>query len=177
MLERLHHIIERWGRDEKGVAATEFAIVFPILAFLLIGTFDLGNGILVNQKTIAAAQTVADLISREMIVDDDMIDEAVRAGQLSVLPFTTVPFGVDIVSFEYDEDDAPQILWRETRNMSAVTNVENRVVGLGTSGDGVVAVIVQYDFDPVFSMYSIDSIKMEEVAFGRGRRSATVQRN
>jgi Flp pilus assembly protein TadG len=54
----------RWGRETEAVATVEAALVFPILLTLLLGTFDMGNGILANQKTIRASQIVADLMSR-----------------------------------------------------------------------------------------------------------------
>ena len=46
----------RWANEEHGVAAIETVMLFPILISLLLGCYDIGRGINVNQKTIAAAQ-------------------------------------------------------------------------------------------------------------------------
>ncbi|MCB9989628.1 MAG: pilus assembly protein [Rhodospirillales bacterium] len=167
--------LKSWVRDDSGVAAMEFTLVFPLLMLLLIGVFDLGNGILANQKTIMASQTIADLVARNTVVNSDMLDEAVRAGELALYPFPITDLGIDIISVEFDENDDPQVVWRETRNMTGASDAMNRAVGLGTEGDGAVIVIVRYNFDPTFSLFSIDSIGMEEVSFSRGRRSAVVQ--
>lgn len=176
MLKTIKRTWQEWWVDENGTAAVEFTLVFPILMVLLIGTFDLGNGILANQKAIAAAQSVADLIARSTAVDDAMLEEAIRAGELSIEPFPLDNFGIDIVSVRFDENDQPEIVWRETRNMTGGDDTANRAVGLGQEGDGAVIVIVEYNFEPSFSVFSIGNITMQEVAFARGRRTAVVQR-
>lgn len=172
----MHGLWDKWTKDEAGVAAAEFALVFPVMLVLLVATFDLGNGILVNQKTIAAAQSVADLLGRTTTVTDDILEESIRAGELSIEPFPLGDFGIDIVSVCFDENDSPQVVWRETRNMGEDGDAVNSTIGLGTEGDGVVVVVATYNFQPSFSVWSIGDIDMREAAFVRGRRAAVVKR-
>lgn len=166
----------RW-RDEKGMAAVEAAMIFPILATLLVGMYDLGNGILANQKAIRASQVIADLVTRDMTINETGIDEAVNAGELALVPFSTATFGVDIVSIRFDDDALPQIVWRETRNMPEDPDVLNDVSALAEENSGVVVVTVQYRFEPVFAGFVVDQFLMEEKAFARGRRSPVVNLN
>jgi Flp pilus assembly protein TadG len=42
MLRRLHQLLRR-GRDQEGAAAVEFALILPILVFLVLGAMDLGH--------------------------------------------------------------------------------------------------------------------------------------
>jgi Flp pilus assembly protein TadG len=42
MLNRLHQLLKR-GRGEEGAVAVEFAIILPILVFLVLGGLDLGH--------------------------------------------------------------------------------------------------------------------------------------
>ena len=46
-------------QEEDGMAAVEAAYIFPILLTMMLGVFDLGNGIIANQKTIRASQVTA----------------------------------------------------------------------------------------------------------------------
>lgn len=163
-----------WIAGEDGVAAVEAALVFPILLVLLLGTFDLGNGILSDQKTIRASQVTADLITRNSSVSDDEIDEAVEAGELALSPYPTGTYGVDVVSVQFDDDAQPSILWRETRNMTPDPNILNRISALAEPNSGVLVVISRYLFEPVFGGFVVDDIPMEEIAFARGRRTAAV---
>ncbi len=152
----------------------EAALVFPILLTLLLGVFEMGNAILVNQKIIRASQVTADLVAREKTVSVADISEAVEAGTLALVPFDTGNYGVDIVSISFDEDSVAEIVWRETVNMTESPNVLDRVTALAEPYGGAIVVISQYFFEPVFVGFITNEILMEEVAFSRGRSSSVV---
>lgn len=167
----------RWIESEEAVAAVEAALIFPILLTMLLGVFDMGNAILANQKTIRSSQIVADLITRDRTVNTAEIDEAIESGRLAFETMSSNSYGVDIVSIRFDDTATPQIIWRETRDMTPVADVEARVAGLAEAGNGVVMVAVEYEFDPVFVGIITDTMQMQEIAFARGRKSAVVNRN
>jgi Flp pilus assembly protein TadG len=173
--KKIQGFVKSWRDGIEAVASIEAALVFPILMTLLLGTFDMGNGILANQKAIRASQVVADLVTRNMSVSTDEVNEAVTAGSLAFTPMDDSTFGVDIVSIRFDDDNAePEIVWRETRNMLPNPDVLDKVTALAEAGNGVVVVTVSYLFEPVFAGFIVDNIPMQEVAFARGRRSAVV---
>ena len=166
--------IGQYWKNEDGVSALETAMLFPILFAMLMAIYDLGQGVVINQKTIAASQVIADLISRNEVVDVDLISDITNAGELALDPYPSAPFGYDIASVEFDEDGDPIILWRLTENMDENEAAINSTVGLGAEGEGVVVVSVVYSYEPFFTDFVIDSFDMREVAFLRGRKSATV---
>lgn len=167
--------ISRWLYEEKALAGTEAAMIFPVMLTLFLGLFDVGNAILANQKTIRASQVVADLIARKKIVSAADVDEAVEAGGLAFEPLSTDSYGIDIVSIRFDDDDSePQIIWRDTRNMTAMPDVLTRVQPLALPGEGVVVVGVHYDFEPAFVGFVVSTFNMLEVGFSRGRSSPVV---
>ncbi len=166
--------ILRKSKNEDGLAAIEATLIFPILLILLLGTFDMGFGILASQKTIRASQVTADLIARSKSVTSSDIDEAINGGLVSLVPFDTTSFGVDIVSTEFDDDGNSIILWRRTQNMSPNNEALSSLEGLGVEGEGLVIVTVQYTFEPVFAGFVVDDFMIEEVSFVRGRLSSTV---
>ena len=165
-----------WLRNEDGTAAVESALVFPILLMLLLGTFDMGNGILSNQKVIRASQVTGDLVTRERTVTSSSLEEAIDGGELAMQPMPTGSYGVDIVSVSFDDDGDPSIVWRETRNMPATPDILDRVASLAVPNEGVMVVVVDYTFRPLFSGFVIGDISMQEIAFTRGRKSAVVTR-
>ena len=165
----------KWIKDEAAIAVAEFALIFPILFTLLISVWEVGSAIWVNQKTIAASQIVADLITRNMTVTQDQVNQAITAGRMAVQPFNTESYGVYILSVAFDEDDNPIEVWSEVSNMSADIGLIGKTQGLGNEGEGVVAVMVKYLYQPVLGGLVIGDINMEEVSFARGRRSAVVE--
>lgn len=166
----------RWKRDDSAIASIESALIFPVMLLILVGIYDLGNAILVNQKVIRASQIVADLVTREGIASEEIISEAVEAGRLAFEPFSADSYGVDIVSIRFDEDADSDIVWRETVNMPPVVNVLGRVASLATEDEGVVMVSVMFKYEPLISGFAIDSIDMLETAFTRGRSKSVVGR-
>ena len=170
-------LIRSWLFAEEGMVATEAALIFPVLMTLLLGTYDMGNGILANQKTIRASQVTADLITRNRSVTDAQINEAIQAGEVAYEPLASATFGIDIISIRFDESSNPEIVWRETRNMSAIDDVFTRVAALAEPGGGVLVVAVNYEFQPLFAGFVINEIEMQEVAFSRGRKTAVVTKS
>ncbi len=174
-------MFSQWRSSLDGVAATEAAFVFPILCILLLGTYDMGNAVVTNNKVIRASQITADLVTRAPSVTTGDINEAINAGQLALQPYDTTSYGVDIVSVRFDDDAEPVIVWRETRNMTASANILDTVVPLAEAGNGVVVVTIQYQYNPLFAgfsmgEFSINDTPMQERAFARGRKSAVVSR-
>jgi len=50
----------RYAQDESGLSVMEMGILFPVLMAMMMAVYDLGNGIVLNQKTVAASQIIAD---------------------------------------------------------------------------------------------------------------------
>src|SRR5689334_12046452 len=94
--------LTRWAREQKATALTESVILFPVMISLLMGCYDLGQGISVNQKTIGSAQIIADLVARNRSVDMTVMQDIVQAGEMAIEPYSTLPFGYDIASIEFD---------------------------------------------------------------------------
>lgn len=173
----LRRLFRRWQKDDAGNIVIETAMLFPLLMTMLMGSFDAGQGLLVNKKLISAAHIASDLIARERSLSDDMLDEYIEAARLSLEPYPMDSFGIDIVGIRFiGEEAAPTVQWRDTIDMDPVENIESLAGGLGKEDDGVVAVTVVYTYQPRFSNIIVDPVVMQETAFVRGRVSSFVQR-
>ena len=164
----------RWAREEEATALMETVILFPVLLSLLLACYDLGQGIIVNQKAIGAAQIIGDLVTRDRNVTMESLQDIVVAGELALEPYSRTPFGYDIVSVQFDTDGSPIVLWRVTHNSLENDAAVDSTQGLGEAGEGVVIVTASYKYEPHFSSFVVDEIDMKEVAFLRGRKSSTV---
>lgn len=168
------HGLRRWAVAEEATALIEGAFLLPPMMVLMMGVFDLGNGISLGQKTISASQIAADLVARERTMNSSQIENIIDAAELAFNPYSLTSFGIDIVSVTFNASLQPVVLWRETRNMSPNTAAVSSVAGLAPQGEGMIIVTVRYDFHPYFSQPVVGEIGFEEVAFTRGRRSPTV---
>lgn len=168
------HGVRQWIENEEATAVLEAAMLFPPMLTMLMGVFDLGNGIMLGQKTIASSQTAADLTARDRTVDAGEIEQIISAAQLAYEPFGLNGFGIDIASVRFDENQVPEVLWRVTRDMQPNNSAVDSVEGLAPEGEGMVIATIRYSYRPLFSSLFMDDFNFQEVAFARGRRSPTV---
>ena len=178
MIKTIQHRLSllRLWREEKAVAALETAILFPVLISMLMAVYDLGQGVIVNQKTISASQIIADLVTRNEVLNMQLIDDIVIAGEMALRPYnnTNNSFGYDIIGVEFDEDEDPVEIWRVSENMAEGENLINRAEDLGLEGEGVIIVSVVYRYTPFFTNFVVSEFNMQETAVLRGRKSAIV---
>ena len=168
-------IFKKYKKDDEGLALIEGAMIMPILITMIFSMYDIGHAVLVSQKVMSATHIAADLITRKKTVTTFDIDEAIEASMLAIDPYSRVPYGIDIVSIRFGDEDAPEEVWRETRVMGANLDLPGDADGLGLEGEGVVAVTVTYRYEPHFTGIVIGDIDMTEVAFMRGRKSSVVE--
>ncbi len=60
----------RLMRDRSGLAATEFAVILPMMLLLFFAMVELSNGVTVYRKVTIMAHTLADLTSQSKTVQD-----------------------------------------------------------------------------------------------------------
>lgn len=72
---RLSSSIVSFLRERRGVAAIEFAMIAPVLIFLLFGSATLFDGFRTTQIAEKATFTIGDIISRQTDVNKDFLDK------------------------------------------------------------------------------------------------------
>lgn len=170
-------IVRRFAGDDRAVAGIEAAFLFPLMLILLCGAIDTGVALLVNQKLVTSAQTVADILAREDDVSDTEFDDAVAAGRLSLMPYTTAGFGVDVAGIQYVGAGAvATVIWRDTVDTTENAEILDGAEGLGLQNEGVLGVTARYTHTPYFSGIFTGDFTMQEVAYVRGRRGLFVTR-
>ena len=60
----VRHSAQNLITDVRGIAATEFAIVVPVMLVLFFGTEEFASGIAVDRKVTLIARTLSDLTSQ-----------------------------------------------------------------------------------------------------------------
>ena len=79
-------MFRKWRKDESATAAVEAGFLFPLLMVILCGTIDTGVGLITNMKVTNATQTVSDLLTRDVQVTPGMINDAIIAAQMALMP-------------------------------------------------------------------------------------------
>jgi Flp pilus assembly protein TadG len=55
---------ERYGRDARGVASIEMALIFPVMLIVFVGLVDVSNLLTANRRVTLTASTLGDLVTQ-----------------------------------------------------------------------------------------------------------------
>ncbi|HKP23226.1 MAG TPA: TadE/TadG family type IV pilus assembly protein [Dongiaceae bacterium] len=126
--------IRKLRRNDRGVAAIEFALLLPLLITLMIGSLEVTFKIWATQKAEKLSVTLADVIAQSQEVTTSDLNSLVSAVNRIMEPF---PFGSDgavIISSVYqpvpeegDELGEPIVNWQRKFPQSGGLEVESKI--------------------------------------------------
>lgn len=176
--------------DRTGTAAVEFALLFPIMMTLFIGSYEVENVLLADLKLTAAAETAADLVAQTttsggslqtgVLQSTDFTNfTSATANVLTPLPtgsnnslvkiaFASVTYstGTPVIDWHIEENGATAITTANVPNSESLANLGNATAG---SQDSVIVVQVQYTYTSPISYVLNASYTLSESAFNRPR--------
>lgn len=98
-------------RDRSGASAIEFAFLAPILIAIYISSFEITTGYSVSQKTLKAAGTIADIVTRQETVDKAFLSEMVDAAEATIAPSPAPGLKLKITGVTIDSAGNAKVLW------------------------------------------------------------------
>lgn len=179
LYRRLRRNLGSLFRDRSGSMLVELAVVAPVCAMILLGTFDMAQYILLNQKLNRAATTMADLVSQPSTITEAELNQLFAAAQQLVEPFDLPGNGRVIVSsISRPAGEDPRIDWqREGGSLLSASshigvadgepNMPNGFVFL--DNESVIAAEVFFSFEPVIFSGFIPSGVIRHSSFRRPR--------
>ena len=156
-------LLTRLRRDARGIAATEFALILPILVLFSAGTIEYSRLILLTQKLQSGSFILADLTARDKTLTAGQLDNIFLAIDNIVQPFTFDTLGKAIVtSIGVDAAKKPIVNWqRAGAGTLAVTSAIGSTKGgkatlpadlTIASGETIISAEVYYSFQPLFGI-------------------------
>ncbi|MFQ6553102.1 TadE/TadG family type IV pilus assembly protein [Aestuariibius insulae] len=151
--------LNQFRRDQDGVQSIEIALMFPLLAWGFLACYIFFDAYRERALNIRMADTIADIVSREVNpVDDSYIDGMYRL-QKTLTRSKTTPTLI-ISSITYDLDNTQYLVeWSEARGGSIPlptgaigdTQISDRLP-IMSDGDTIVLVQTKSDFQPFFNI-------------------------
>lgn len=164
----------KFRRDERGLIATELAVVIPVFVFTIFGIYTFWDAFRMLNTSAKAAYTISDLLSRETrSVNDTYLDGLQNTMQYLVgsrMPvktrFTSVIYSDARKQYEVQWSRAPfgKMTPLTTQSLKAY---ENKIPELA-DGDAIILVESEASFTPLFTEYLVEK-KFEEFIVTRPR--------
>lgn len=166
------------ARNDRGVAAVEFALVLPVLLLILMGVIELSNVMMVERKLLNAMQSTADLIGQETDITDSELTDIFFAAQLTMNPYDTSNLTIGVSSVRFDDTSGdPAVDWTSSLNAGSVTNATTLAQGRGEAGASIVIVSGTYNYTPLSSLIIPTNITLGEISYVRPRKVDYIIKN
>ena len=112
----------RPGAGEAGMAATEFALILPVMLILFTGTYIYGTVTEINRKVTLTARNVTDLVTQyETPTTADMTTLISSATQV-MAPFSLGSVNIMVAEVTIDSTGKASIVWSESLSGGTITD-------------------------------------------------------
>ncbi len=110
--------------DRSGLAAVEFAMVFPMMVALFFGVVECSSAISVDRKATQVARTLSDLTSQSMTVADADLKSFGQAAKAIMTPYPGLPLVSYITEVYIDASSgAARVQWSKELAIDGAGNV------------------------------------------------------
>lgn len=164
-------------KDNRGVSAIEFAIIFPVLITLYMGVAELTQGLTIDRKVTQISSSVADLVSQEKVMNSGELSDIYMAAEQIVLPYDKSPLIIIVSSVSIDASGNATVDWSNSSPSGYARASGSPVAlpnGINEANAGVVMSEVRYDYTSNLGKFITGTIALEDQFFLRPRNSAKV---
>lgn len=183
---RLMRARKRFARDERGVSAIEFVLIFPLLVTMLAGTVDIGQALTVSRKMNQVVATLGDITSQQKNWTTTDIDAIVAGTATIIEPFSKTDLKIDLAILDVDASLSTKVNWARAYNKTALTKNSPSPVtipkNIAQSGVQLIAVKATYSLTTPFSkllkpITGVTTYNYQKTYIMRPRNDNTVELN
>jgi Flp pilus assembly protein TadG len=163
--------MRRFARATGGLAALEFAIILPMMIFLLFGSIELIDMVIANRRVQNVAASVADVISRDTSVSDDEITGIWSATEVLMYPESVSTLRTRVSSISIVDASTARVVWSEghglvARGEDTTVDLPDQMMVPGTS---IIFAETEFDYVPVIGILQTSNMRMIHDAYRRSR--------
>jgi Flp pilus assembly protein TadG len=172
--------LRRFGCEEQGVSAIEFAILLPLMLTLYLGGVEVSQAVSADRKATLVAHTVGDLVARVTNITSAGADDALAAASTIAYPLPISNLRITVSSVCIDATGAiARIAWSRTLNGTARTGtvtsyIDPRLMGLANAGTSLIWGEASYDYRPTIGWTITGTLTMSDKNLLRPRLSTSV---
>jgi Flp pilus assembly protein TadG len=163
-------------QDCRGIAATEFAIVLPIMLIAFFGTVEFCSAVAVDRKIGIMARTLSDLTSQNTAVTDPQLTNIFNASTQIMTPYTTTPLQSTISELYVDPNTlVARVQWSQGVNTRATGSTVAIPTALKIAGTYLIYSEVKYQYVPTVGYVMAKAgIALSDFSYTRPRQSVCV---
>lgn len=169
---KLRRTLRRFGGERKGLAALEFAILAPMMIFVLFGSIELLDLLDTNQRVENAAASLADVVARDTEVSDDEVTGFWAALDMLMFPDTSTNVNIRITSVSVQTTSQATVVWSEAHGNMAPRQANSTITlpsGMMTPGTSIIYAEAQMDYQGPLGLLLSGPLSLRHDAYRRSR--------
>jgi Flp pilus assembly protein TadG len=185
-LRSLRRLFQDGIADCRGIAATEFAFIVPLMLVLFFGTVEFCSAIAIDRKVTLMARTLSDLTSQAIQIGDTDMTSFFAAANSIMYPYDTTPMHSTVTELYVDLNTHKAVVkWSKGFAPHAVGSTLTSIVNGSTNKpvptdllvDGTYLILseVSYNYIPTVGYVMAKAgINLGDYAFTRPRQQNCV---
>lgn len=162
-------------RDRSGLAATEFAVIVPIMLVTFFGTVEFSSAVAVDRKVTLMARTLSDLTSQSASVGNTDMANFFAASTAIMTPYSTGPVHATISELYIDPNTLQaRVQWSKGTSVRSAGSTVTIPSELAIAGTYLIFSEVSYLYTPMAGVVLTSGINLSDVAYTRPRQSTCV---
>ena len=173
---RARRSLRNLARDNSGIAATEFAVIVPIMLVMFFGTVEFSSGVAVDRKVTLMARTLSDLTSQSTSVGDTDMTNFFAASAAIMTPYSSTPTHSTISELYVDPATLKaRVQWSKGTAPRTAGSQVTIPAALAVAGTYLIFSEVSYLYVPTIGYVMAKAgVNLSDVSYTRPRQSTCV---
>ncbi len=166
------------SKDNRGIAAVEFALIAPILITMFLGAVEFSQAITVDRKLTALASSTADLVAQTDEINNTEITNVFQASTAVLAPYSTATLTVVVSSVIIDNNGDATIAWSDSFQGTARATGSSVTIPPDLIFNNTCLVMSEttYLFSSLVGHFLVGGVNMDDTFYLRPRASDCVLR-
>ena len=179
LARRIARPIARFVRARDGLAATEFALIAPVMMSIYFGVTELSDGLMAHTKMTSVASTAADLVAQDTTITNAEVSDIFNALNAIMFPYPADNTKIVISSvIPVGNSGKGMVRWSDAQNTTA--RQKNSIIdvppGLISGGGSVIMAEVTYTYTSPAGELIYGQVPFSDTFYSRPRRVIEVAR-
>lgn len=175
----IRKFLNKFSKNEKGIAATEFAMVVPVMIGMYMGAVEVGQALTIDRKLTTIASAASDLVAQSKSVTESDVQDIFRITDTILSPYDTTSLKITLSSVIADVDNVQTVEWSIANSGGTAHSVGSKIPGMPAdateANSSIIVAEVEYTYSSPVSYYFKGNTTLSEMFFARPRQSLTVE--
>lgn len=178
--------------DKRALAATEFAVIVPLMLVMFFGTVEFSSAVAIDRKVTLIARTLSDLTSQSTTLTDNDMKDTFTASISVIMPYDATLVKGTISQIYIDANSVAKVKWSKAGTIANGATQATLATSARQAGDTITSMIpatllipstylilseANYTYTPSVGHVLKSSIPLSDVSYTRPRQVTCVPYN